>query len=242
MPSSPSASVFPASGTFPVSCLFTPDDQNTEASASVSVLPVNIPGWSPLRLTGLISLLSTGLSRVFSSTTVWRHQCFGSPALTTVCDHWEYHSLDFMNLCQQSNVSLFNTPSRFVIAFLPINNRLLISWLQSPSAVILEPKKRKSGTTSAFSPCVCHMVMGADALILVLFIYLFLILSLKPTLSLSSLTLIKRLFSFSLLSAFRVVSSTYLRLLMFLSPILIPACNSSKPTFLMMCSAYRLSK
>ena len=99
---------FPASGTFPVSCLFTSDDQNTEASASVSVLPVNIQGWSPLRLTGLISLLSTGLSRVFSSTTVWRHQCFDSPALTTVCDHWEYHSLDYMNFVGRV-MSLFST-------------------------------------------------------------------------------------------------------------------------------------
>ena len=68
---------FPASGTFPMSRLFTSDDQNTGASASASVLPVNIQGWSPLRLTGLISLLSTGLSGVFSSTTVQKHQFFG---------------------------------------------------------------------------------------------------------------------------------------------------------------------
>ena len=67
----------PASGTFPISCLFASDDQNTEASASASVLPVNIQGWSPLRLSGLISLLSKGLSGVFSNTTVWRHQFFG---------------------------------------------------------------------------------------------------------------------------------------------------------------------
>ena len=67
---------FPASGTFPMSRLFTSDDQNTGASASASVFPVNIQGWSPLRLTGLI-LLSTGLSGVFSSTTVQKHQFFG---------------------------------------------------------------------------------------------------------------------------------------------------------------------
>ena len=65
---------FLASGTFPMSCLFTSDDQNTGASSSASVLPVNVQGWSPLRLTGLISLLSKGLSGVFSRTTVWRHQ------------------------------------------------------------------------------------------------------------------------------------------------------------------------
>ena len=69
---------FPASGTFPVSCLFTAGGQNTGTSASASVLPVNSQGWSPLRLTGLFSLLSKGLSGVFSSTTVWRHQFFGT--------------------------------------------------------------------------------------------------------------------------------------------------------------------
>ena len=56
---------------------------------------------------------------------------------------------------------LFNTLSRFVIAFLPRSKRLLISWLQSPSGVILEPKKRKSVTTSTFSPSICHAVMGS---------------------------------------------------------------------------------
>ena len=66
---------FPASRTLPMSHPFTSDGYNTSASASV--LPVNIQGWSPLRLTGLISLLSKGLSGVFSSTTVWRHQFFG---------------------------------------------------------------------------------------------------------------------------------------------------------------------
>ena len=69
---------FPASGTFPVSHLSASDDQNTGASAPASVLAVNIQGWSPLRLTGLISLLSKGLSGVSSSTTVWRHPFFGA--------------------------------------------------------------------------------------------------------------------------------------------------------------------
>ncbi|CAI9178276.1 unnamed protein product [Rangifer tarandus platyrhynchus] len=58
---------------------------------------------------------------------------------------------------------LFNTLSRFVIAFLPRSKRLLISGLQSPSAVILEPKERKSVTTSTFSPSICHEVIGLDA-------------------------------------------------------------------------------
>ena len=105
----------------------------------------------------------------------------------------------------------FNTVSRFVIAFLPGSKHLLISWLQSPPAVILEPKKIKSGTVSIVSPSVCHEVMGLDAMILV-----FWMLSFKLTFSLSSFTFIKRLFSSSSLSAIRVVSSAYLRLLIFL--------------------------
>ena len=68
---------FPESGSFPVSRLFAPGGQSTGASASASVLPMNIQGWFPLGWTGLISLLSKGLSRVFSNTTIWKHQFFG---------------------------------------------------------------------------------------------------------------------------------------------------------------------
>ena len=64
---------------------------------------------------------------------------------------------------------LFSPLSRFVIAFLPRSNCLLISWLQSMSAEMLEPKKRKSVTTSTFSPSICHVVMGLDAIFLVFF-------------------------------------------------------------------------
>ena len=103
---------------------------------------------------------------------------------------------------------LFNMLSRLVIAFLPRSKRLLISWLQSPSTVILEPKKVKSVTVSTVSPSMCHQVMGPDAMIIVYWM-----LSLKPAFSLSSFTFIKRLFSSSLLSAISVVSSAYLRLL-----------------------------
>ena len=73
---------FPASDTFPMSQLFASGDQNTGASASASVLPMSIQDWFPLRLTGLISLLSKGLSAVFSSTTVCRHQFFGAVFFT----------------------------------------------------------------------------------------------------------------------------------------------------------------
>ena len=63
---------------------------------------------------------------------------------------------------------LFNTLSRFVIAFLPRSKHLLVLWLQSPSAVILEPKKIKAVTASTFSPSICHEVIEPDAMILVL--------------------------------------------------------------------------
>ena len=112
---------------------------------------------------------------------------------------------------------LLNILSRFVIGFLPRSKRLLISWLQSPSAVIVEPKKRKCHCFY-FSPSICHEVMGPDAMI-----FFFRTLSFKPTFSLSSFTFIKRLFSFSSLSAVRVVSSAYLRLLKLLLAILISA-------------------
>ena len=69
---------FPASGSFPMSCLFTSGGQSIGVSGSASVLPMNIENWFPLQLTGLISLQSKGLSRVFSSTTVWKHQFFGA--------------------------------------------------------------------------------------------------------------------------------------------------------------------
>ena len=111
---------------------------------------------------------------------------------------------------------LFNTLSRFLIAFLPKSKHLLISWLQSPSAVILEPKKINSVTASTFSPCVCPEVMRPDAMILV-----FWMLSFKQAFPLSSFTLIKRLFSFSSLSAIRTASSAYLKLLIFLTAVLI---------------------
>ena len=62
---------------------------------------------------------------------------------------------------------LFNMLSRLVIAFLPRSKRLLISWLQPPSAVILEPKKIKSLAASIVSPSICHEVTGSDAMILV---------------------------------------------------------------------------
>ena len=93
---------------------------------------------------------------------------------------------------------LFNMLSTLVITFLPRSKCLLISWLQSPSAVILEPKKIKPDTVFTVSPSISHEVMGPDAMILV-----FWLLSFKPTFWLSPFTFIKRLFSSSSLSAIR---------------------------------------
>ena len=131
---------------------------------------------------------------------------------------------------------LFNMLSRLVIAVLPMSKYLLISWLQSPSAVVLEPKKIKSVTVSIVSPSICYEVMGLNAMI-----FIFWMLSFKPTFSLYSFTFIKRLFSSSL-SAINMVSSAYLRSLIFLPTILIPVCASSILTFCMMYSAYKLNK
>ena len=163
---------FPASGTFPVSPLFTSDDQYTRVSASPSVLPMSIQGWSPLILTALTSLLSKGLSGVFSSTTVWRHQFFGtlplySPALTTVHDHWEDHSLDYMDLRGQNNVSAFQHSVLADLSQLSCQEAIIFwfhscshhpQWLQSPG--------RGNPSISTFSPSICHAVMGLDAMIL----------------------------------------------------------------------------
>ena len=132
---------------------------------------------------------------------------------------------------------LFIMLSRLVIAFFPRSKCLLISWLQWLSAVILEPKKIKPVTVSIVSPSICHEVMGLDAMI-----FIFSMSSFKAAFSLSSFTFIKRLFSSSSLSAIRVESSAYLRLLIFLPAILIPACASSSLAFHMMYSADKLNK
>ena len=90
---------FPALRSFPVSQLFILGHQSIEASSSASVLPMNIQGWFPLGLTGLISLLSKELSRVFFSITIWKHQFFSAqpslcPTLTFIHDYWKNHSFD----------------------------------------------------------------------------------------------------------------------------------------------------
>ena len=98
-----------------------------------------------------------------------------SLTLTSVHDYWKNHSFDYRDFFGKVLSLLFNTLSRCGIPFLSRNKCLLISWLQVPSKVILEPKKIKSATASTFFPYICHEVMGPDTMILV-----FLLLSFKP--------------------------------------------------------------
>ena len=89
------------------------------------------------------------------------------PTLISVHDYWKNHSLARWTFVGKVMSLLLNMLSRLVIALLPRSKRLLISWLQLPSAVILEPEKIKSVTVSIVSPSICHEVMGPDAMILV---------------------------------------------------------------------------
>ena len=103
---------FPASGSFPLSQLFISHGQSIRASALASVLPVNIQGWFSLGLTGLISLLSERLSRVFSSTKLESISSsvlsfLYGPTLTPVYDYWKNHSFNCIGLCQPSTISAF---------------------------------------------------------------------------------------------------------------------------------------
>ena len=133
-------------------------------SALTLVLPMNIQGWFPSRLTCLISLQSKGLSRVFSSTTVQRHQFFGAQLSHPYMTTGKTIALTIWTFASKAMSLLLNTLSRFVIVFLPRSKHLLISWLQLPSAVILKPRKIKSVTVSIVSPSICHEVMGPSAL------------------------------------------------------------------------------
>ena len=149
--------------------------------------------WFPLGWTGLISLLSKGLSESLlqhhsSKASVLRCSAFfmvqlSHPYVTT----GKTIALTIQTIAGKVMSLLFNMLSRLVIAFLPRSKRLFISWLQSPSAVILESNKVKSVTVSIVCPSVCYEVMGSDAMILV-----FRMLNFKPTFSLSSFTFIKR--------------------------------------------------
>ena len=139
-------------------------------SFSISML-MSIQDCFPSGLTGLI-LQPKGLSRVFSSTTIQKHQFFGAQPFLRSNSHIHTWWLEKPKFWLYGPLSatwflVFNTSSRFIIAFLPRSQHLLISWLQSPSTVILEFKKIKSDTLSIVSPSICPEVMGPDAMILV---------------------------------------------------------------------------
>ena len=131
---------FLSSESFPMSQLFTSGGQSIGASAAA--LPMNIQGWFPLGLIGLISFLSKGLSWVFSSITVWKHQFFSTqPSLWSNSHILYMTAVKTMTLTIRTFVSkvmslLFNMLSRFVIAFLPRSKRLLISRLQALSTAL----------------------------------------------------------------------------------------------------------
>ena len=103
------------------------------------------------------------------------------PNLTSIHDYWKTIALTIWIFVGKVMSLFFNTLTRFVIAFLPRDKHLFISWLQSPSTVILKPKKMKSVTASTFSLPLCYEVTGPDAMI-----FIFWMLSFKLAFSLSS--------------------------------------------------------
>ena len=162
-----------------MSQLLTLGGQSIGASASASVLPMNIQDWFPLGLTDLISLLSKRLLAVQATlksllqhhspkASIFRRSAFfmvqlSHPYMTT----GKTTALIIWSFVGQVMSLLFNMLSTFVTAFLPRSKHLLISWLQSPSAVILEPRKIKSDTVSTVFSCICHEVMRPVAMIFV---------------------------------------------------------------------------
>ena len=154
---------------------------------------MNIQDWFSLGFTGLILL---AVQRIYKSllqhhsskaSILWHSDSFSDPYMTT----GKTIAWTRQTFVGKVMFLLFNMLSRLVIAFPPRSKHLFISWLWSPSVVILEPQK-----CLTVSPSVCYEVMGPDAMILV-----FWMLSFKPTFPLSSFTFIQRLFSSSSLSA-----------------------------------------
>ena len=171
---------FSASGAFPMHWFITLGGLSigASASASASVLPVTIQSLFPVGLTGLISLLSKELLRVFSSAAVWKHQFFsGSTFFMVHLSHLYMTTGKTIALTRQTFIGkvmslLFKTLSRFVKAFLPRSKCLLISWQQSLFAVILECKKIKPVSFHSF-PFYLLWSMRPNALILVFWMFSF---------------------------------------------------------------------
>ena len=218
-----------------MSWLFTLGGQSIGASASASVLPMNIQDWFPFGLTGLI-LLSKSLLQHHSSkaSILWCSVFFKIQLLYPYSTTRNTIGLTRWTLFGKVMSLIFNMQSGFVIVFLPRSKRLLISRLLSQSAVILEPKIIKSLTVSIVSPSICHEVMGPDSMI-----FVFWMLSFKPAFSLLFHFCQETLY-FSFYHKGGVIC--ILRLLIFLLAILIPACASSSLGFHVMYSAYKLNK
>ena len=117
-----------------------------------------------LDLLAVQGTLKSLLQHHSSKASILRHSPFFIVQLTSIHDYWKNHSLTRWTFVGKVMSLLLNMLSRFVITFLPRSKHLLISWLQSPSTVILEPPKIKSATVS---PSICHEVMGPDAMIFV---------------------------------------------------------------------------
>ena len=151
-----------------MSQFFASGGQSIGVSASASALPMNIQHWFLLGLTGLTSLQSKDSQESpptpqFKSIISLALSFLYGPTLTSIHDYWK----KIIALTRRTFVGkvmslLFNMLSRLVIAFLPRNKHLLISWWQSLSAVILENQKIKSATVFIISPSICHEVMGWD--------------------------------------------------------------------------------
>ena len=169
---------FPASESFPMSQFFASGGQSIGVSASTSVLPMNIQDWFPLGFTPWLfevqGTLKSLLQQHSSKASILQHSAFfivqlSHPYMTT----GKTITLTRWTFVGKVMCLLFNMLSRLVIVFLPRSKCLLISWLQSPSSVILEPKIIKSFTVSIVSSSIHHEVMGLDAMIFVFWMLTF---------------------------------------------------------------------
>ena len=165
---------FPALGSFPMSQFFTSGSQSIRVSASTSVSPSNeYSGLVSFRIDWLDLLTVQGTLKILlqhhsPKASILRCSAFfmiqlSHPYMTT----GKTMALTRWTFVDKVMSLLLNMLSRLVITLLPMSKHLLISWLQSPSAMILEPRKIKSATVSTVSPSICHEVMGPDAMIFV---------------------------------------------------------------------------
>ena len=154
---------FATSGSFQMIQLFTSGGQNIGVSASTSILPMNTQDWFPLGWIGWISLQSKGLLRVFSNTTHSSKASILQPSAIFIVQLSHPHittektiALTRWTFVGKVMALLFHMLSRLIITLLPRSKHLFISWLQSPSAMILEPQKIKCDTVSTVSPSISH--------------------------------------------------------------------------------------